>query len=150
MLGDIRVNSSVRTVFGPHLCGDSALDVRNNEILTGSWRYDKQLQVWDIGSGQEIKDIPMCRNPGLKSSMLYAAQFSKSDSEGRFIAAGGSNPHEISIFDSKNNYTQIGSVANLPNGVFSVDFSPSRSCLAAAGGLGPVVFIDVNPETLAI
>lgn len=33
---DMRVGHSVRSIFGPHLSGDS-LDVCGDEILTGSW-----------------------------------------------------------------------------------------------------------------
>jgi hypothetical protein len=77
----------VRSIYGPHICGDS-LDIVNNEIVTGSWRGDNQLQLWDFGSGELIQDI----NWNFSSSMgsfasqatssgpccfLYAAQFSK-------------------------------------------------------------------------
>lgn len=33
---DMRVGYSVKSIFGPHISGDS-LDICNNEILTGSW-----------------------------------------------------------------------------------------------------------------
>ena len=41
---DVRQDVPVRSVFGPHITGD-AVDLHGNEILSGSWRPDKQLQV---------------------------------------------------------------------------------------------------------
>ena len=30
----------------------------SRQILTGSWRKDKTLQIWDYGSGKLLKDVP--------------------------------------------------------------------------------------------
>ena len=53
-----------RKIFGPHICGD-ALDIQSSStagfsrhILTGSWRKDRTLQIWDYGSGKLMKDVP--------------------------------------------------------------------------------------------
>ncbi|XP_078355405.1 LOW QUALITY PROTEIN: uncharacterized protein LOC144640048, partial [Oculina patagonica] len=63
---DTRVETefSMRKIFGPHICGD-ALDKQtlsmsgsSRQILCGSWRKDKTLQIWDYGSGKLIKDVP--------------------------------------------------------------------------------------------
>lgn len=43
---DVRQDVPVRSVFGPHITGD-AVDLYGHEILSGSWRPDKQLQVFD-------------------------------------------------------------------------------------------------------
>lgn len=46
---------AARRIFGPHICGD-AIDVDiNNTLLTGSWRSEEQLQLWDFGSGKLIE-----------------------------------------------------------------------------------------------
>lgn len=56
---DDRVQHSVRSTFGPHICGDSLdIDPVHNHMLTGSWRKGRELQVWDFNSGQILKDIP--------------------------------------------------------------------------------------------
>lgn len=39
---DIEKASTIRTVFGPHVCGN-AVDVVGSTILTGSWRDDSQV-----------------------------------------------------------------------------------------------------------
>ena len=41
---DIRCAHSVRTIWGPYICGD-ALDMCVDNILTGSWVADNALQV---------------------------------------------------------------------------------------------------------
>jgi hypothetical protein len=45
---DLRAGLAVRTIFGPHVCGD-ALDIATaaggGYLLTGSWRPEEQLQV---------------------------------------------------------------------------------------------------------
>lgn len=64
-----------RKIFGPHICGD-ALDIQSQsssttsrQILTGSWRKDKTLQIWDYGSGKLLKDIPSDYNGSMVSSV---------------------------------------------------------------------------------
>ena len=41
---DIRIAHSVKTIWGPYICGD-ALDMCVDDILTGSWVADDALQV---------------------------------------------------------------------------------------------------------
>jgi COMPASS component SWD3 len=70
---DLREPNPVRYIYGPYICGD-ALDLHEGYILTGSWRADKQLQLWDFGTCEFIEDIPM--NDGLASPQpcqIYAA-----------------------------------------------------------------------------
>lgn len=85
---DIRVGYAVRSIYGPHICGD-ALDVVGSRLLTGSWRAKDQLEVWDVLDGSKTVDIPWHVLQSQPPCMLYAAQFSK-EGQGRFIAAGGS------------------------------------------------------------
>ncbi|GBG64759.1 hypothetical protein CBR_g46716 [Chara braunii] len=47
---DIRCGFSVRSIYGPHICGDS-MDIRDDVVLTGSWRSSKQLQTSSNGNG---------------------------------------------------------------------------------------------------
>jgi WD40 repeat protein len=41
---DLRTETAVRSLFGPHICGDS-MDVKGDTILTGSWRPENTLEV---------------------------------------------------------------------------------------------------------
>ena len=76
---------AVRSIFGPHVCGD-AIDIAGvdgggeeieggggtTEILTGSWRDNNALQVWDMGTGRLIQDVPFGALPGERNCQLYA------------------------------------------------------------------------------
>lgn len=143
---DIRTRKSVRRLHGPHICGD-ALDIKGDEILTGSYRHCHQLELWDFGSGQRITEIPW--NSGQshfdyrdRSCNLYAAQFSK-DSGGRFIIAGGSNQNEAKVFDHGADDALVGTITGLDKGIFTVDFSPDREKVAIAGGDACIRILDV-------
>lgn len=84
---DTRVGHSVRSIFGPHLCGD-AIDIKDNQLLTASHRPEDPLQLWDFGSGQLMHTLPWrpAASANGKMELLYTAQFSP---RGDFIAAGG-------------------------------------------------------------
>jgi len=56
-------HGAVRSMFGAHLCGD-ALQVTpdGNYVISGSWRPDDALQVWDFRSGRLVSNIPFLRS----------------------------------------------------------------------------------------
>ncbi|MCO5600244.1 hypothetical protein L7F22_054354 [Adiantum nelumboides] len=55
-LWDLRVGKSVRSIYGPYICGASLdFDMNTKRILTGSWRAVEQLQEWDYGSGSLMR-----------------------------------------------------------------------------------------------
>eukprot|EP00058_Branchiostoma_floridae_P001053 XP_002586541.1 hypothetical protein BRAFLDRAFT_131390 [Branchiostoma floridae] len=89
---DSRVKHSVRKIFGPHICGEGLdIDPEHNHVLTGSWRKDSALQVWDFNSTDKIKDIP----PDFNSCLVYCCQWL-----GRScITAGGSDQNMARIVD---------------------------------------------------
>jgi WD40 repeat protein len=126
---DSRVEMAVRSFYGPHICGN-AVDVKDGMVLTGSWRQEHQLQLWDFGTGKLIEEIQW--GPKSKQDcMLYCAKFSKS---GNLIAAGGSGLNEAKIFDRSNKYATVGTVAGLSRGVYSLDFNHNGSKFCVAGG----------------
>ncbi|KAG7492241.1 hypothetical protein MATL_G00011750 [Megalops atlanticus] len=56
---DTRQQNSVRMVLGPHVCGDCLqIDPVANHILSGSWRKEKALEIFDYDSGQKIAEAP--------------------------------------------------------------------------------------------
>lgn len=140
---DIRAGHAIRSIFGPHLCGD-ALDIHDNVIVTGSWRANDQLQLWDFHSGVKITDVPWHISANKPPCMLYAAQFSKEGS-GRFIAAGGSGCNEAKVFDRSNHNMIVGTVTGLSRGVFALDFSPGPEYqkMAIAGGDASIRILDI-------
>ena len=144
-LWDLRMDDAVRSIFGPHICGD-AVDVDGNTVVTGSWRPENQLQLWDFTSGALIETIPWA--PGLDGEpcFLYCAQFSR---DHELIAAGGSGSNEAKIFDRASNRA-IGTVSGMTKGVYTLDFSPDSKMIAVAGGDSNVRILDIQKiETAA-
>ncbi|ESO89175.1 hypothetical protein LOTGIDRAFT_229075 [Lottia gigantea] len=81
---DVRTNDGVkRTIWGPHLCGDS-LDMKGMKILTGSWTSTNALQVWNYTDGKLDKNIKYSNSPD--GDFLYCAQYCEND----IVLAGGS------------------------------------------------------------
>mmetsp|Transcript_8408 Transcript_8408/g.16741 ORF Transcript_8408/g.16741 Transcript_8408/m.16741 type:complete len:369 (+) Transcript_8408:457-1563(+) len=130
---DLRLEHAVRSIYGPHICGD-AVDIYDNTIVTGSWRTKNQLELWDYGSGERISEIPWNQSVVHSSTpaMLYCAQFSKGSAN--LIAAGGTGSNEAKVFDRTAGNKLVGTVAGLSRGVFTVDFDPFGTRLAVAGG----------------
>ena len=124
---DIRAGHAVRSIYGPHICGD-ALDVVGNEIVTGSWRATNQLEVWDFSTGAKISSIPWSNTfaaAGSPACMLYAAQFSKENGGrgvSKYIIAGGSGINEAKIFDHAND----NKVINTTPITHSLTYSPAH------------------------
>ena len=81
----------MRAIYGPHVCG-GALDITadGSTVLTGSWRAEDQLELWDFSSGKRLEVIPW-RRAGLQEPhcLLYSARFSSAHRD-PLIAAGGS------------------------------------------------------------
>lgn len=139
---DIRSGLSVRSFYGPHICGDS-IDIFGNELLTGSWRPDNQLEIWDYETCLKSSSIPWNVSTFNQSScMLYAAKFSK-EGKGKFIAAGGSGTNEVKVFDHLNNNATVGTITGLSRGVFTLDFSPVSNKLVIGGGDATIRIFDI-------
>jgi COMPASS component SWD3 len=153
---DIRAGEAVRGWYGPHICGD-ALDIAGNDVVTGSWRSNEQLEVWDFGTGKRREVVPWYgRYPSSSSlnnqaCMLYAAQFSKENPlNPRFIGAGGSGFNEAKVFDRKRGNEVVGSITGLRGGVFAMDFCPTGNAegqtIAIGGGDAGIRIVDILPQ----
>jgi len=136
---DARIGQSVRSIYGPHICGD-ALDIKNNVILSGSWSPKDALQLWDFGSGKLIQNIKWNRSDeNTAPQMLYAASFSP---DGNFIAAGGSGDNEGKVFDYNNNCELVDTVFMGDKGIYSLAFSQNGRRLAFAGGANDIQVLE--------
>ena len=107
------------------------MDVHHQTILTGSWRGENPLEVWDLLSGRLIESVPWSQGRGVSEPcLLYAAQYNHS---GSMIAGGGSGANEAKIFDHRNGNKLIGSITGLSRGVFTLDWGRDNH-IAVAGG----------------
>ncbi|XP_067833490.1 dynein assembly factor with WD repeat domains 1-like, partial [Heptranchias perlo] len=111
---------SIRKIFGPHLCGDAMqIHPETNQILTGSWRKEKSLEVWDYMSGEKIQDIAEDERG---NSLIYSCHWLGSD---HLIAAGTRS--NICRLVERGSMATIGRLANLPRGVYSTDVTSGGS-----------------------
>lgn len=110
---DIRKKSPVESLYGPHLCGD-AIDFKSDgvTILTGSYRQDDCLELWDLRmfkktriidwNGPKKLEIEADPETGEKPTIpveapfLYSAMFSTYQD---MIIAGGAGRNEVRVFD---------------------------------------------------
>lgn len=83
---DLRVARSVRSIFGPYICGDS-IDIQGNKVVTGSWRHTHPLQLWDLASCRLLTNVPFFQ-PEHEACMLYTAKFGTDFLSGLLLAAG--------------------------------------------------------------
>ena len=123
-LWDMRVpGPSVKSMHGAYLAGD-ALDVVGNHLVTGSYRYRDQLQIWDIRLGKGPVTIQT-----LEGNLSFAAGFSRGHSwevEDRFVCCGGIGPgdsNNLVVFDHKRNNQVAAVFPDMPGGVVALDWS---------------------------
>ncbi|XP_043942180.1 general transcriptional corepressor tupA-like [Protopterus annectens] len=109
---------SVRKLFGPHVCGDALqIDPTTNQILTGSWRKDNALQIWDYETGAKTHEVP---NDVRGHSLIYSCRW-----VGDYIAVGGTRFNMFRLIDKHSLMTK-GCLINLPQGVYSIDVIESE------------------------
>lgn len=82
---DVRVQRSVRSIFGPYICG-RGLSAAGGVLVTASWRKADALQAWDIGSGELITNLP-CQTAREDALKLYAV----SHCDGDTVLTGGAS-----------------------------------------------------------
>eukprot|EP00899_Mesostigma_viride_P013180 jgi/Mesvir1/21863/Mv04240-RA.1 len=123
---DTRVGYSVRSIFGPHICGD-ALDVRGNTVLTGSWRREDPLQLWDYATGKLVQNIPFPQVDPTRACFIYSAKLGRGPSAD-LVAAGGSDSNEVRVLNYKTG-AYVGRL-NEDKAIHMVEFSPDGATLA--------------------
>ena len=136
---DDRYPHAVRHISSVHICGDAIRFnlVRNNYLLTGSWRSTNQLQVWDFNTGTLIGWLPQ---KGRVSCHVYCAQWSRKCN----VVFGGSDSNTVVITDLINNFS-IGSLLDLENGVCCLDTQDKPKISYIVCGAGPkALFMSYN------
>jgi COMPASS component SWD3 len=153
LVWDIRTNNPIRTIFGPHICGDSLdFDHSGTKLLTGSYSKDNNLQVWSWPNGDLLESIPWNPVHQAPSCLLYSAQYSKGTTvdefgQNRFILAGGSGAvNEVRLFSTESQKL-VGSVENLNCSIYSTAISGDDKTVAIGGG-GKMLMVFEIDESL--
>jgi len=102
------------------------MDLRNNEILTGSWRQNRQLQIWDIRTLKEtaymewkLTDFPK------EKPFIYSCIFEKKF--GKYIIAGSSGVNEIRLYENGRKYECLDIEVGFKKGIYSLDSSKFKN-----------------------
>jgi len=145
---DTRKGHSVRSLWNCYICCDAVdFSTDGSQVLTGSWRIDDALQLWDFGSGEPIETVKWNSESSQtpSTSMLFAAQFSK-DPASSMILAGGSQENEAKFFYRKpsGQMQPFGGLVNLPAPVFTADFTPSAHRAAIGAADGTIRVLDIK------
>lgn len=141
---DTRVGHSVRSLWNCYLCGDAVdFSADGCEILTGSWRTENALQIWDFGTGNIVHDIDWKTASSQTPCMLFAAQFSK-DPTSSMILAGGSQENEAKFyFRNGGKVSPFAALVQMPKPVFTVDFAPNSQMAAIGSADGQVRVLEI-------
>ncbi|XP_039270758.2 uncharacterized protein LOC120345388 [Styela clava] len=114
-------------ITGPHICGP-ALDIWNDQVLTGSWRAKDALQLWDLRwETSLIKDIPYPHDEHHEGEFLYCCQFASGDT----IIAGGSGTNNACAMSIKS--CEVLGTIQSPKPIMALDIHQSGGQFAVAG-----------------
>jgi WD40 repeat protein len=137
LMWDLRSNNCFRSIFGPHIAGQS-IDIQNDIICAGSWRIRDTINLFDFGTGKEIKN-KINWNP---SPMIYSLSFSPS-LEG-IIATAGTGINQLRIIDTKTGFKSKSIQLNNKKGIYCLDWDYKGELLAYAGHSNDVNIIHVK------
>ncbi len=145
---DVRQERSYAAIAGPTVSGD-ALDMKNNLVLTGSWRNDDQLEIWDYGMRKKVMNVDWEYGKKVSGAYIYSCQFSKFNDD--TIIAGSSSINEVRAYDRTVDHVNFGKVGNLTKGVYCVDYANNSDMFAFCGGEGRVHVLQISqPPTINI
>ncbi len=131
--------------MGPYICGDS-LDEFAETIVTGSWRTENQLEMWDLRQEKPVAvPIKWDNDPGVSPVKIYSTQVCQAN--GQFILAGGSGTNEARLYeafkDIKSTPTVMATMKGLRRACYTVDFSNQGDMCAISGGDGIIHVMDI-------
>ncbi|KAJ3327678.1 hypothetical protein HDU76_011345, partial [Blyttiomyces sp. JEL0837] len=132
---DTRVQHSIRSIYGPHICGDSIdFDDSGDKILTGSFSKEDQLQIWSFTSGKVIENVSWSIMDGdRRNSKIYSAGFGHARGvaqANKNIIAGGSGVfNDVKMF-SITSKRAIGMIQGFKQSVYTVALSPNEKMVA--------------------
>lgn len=121
---DTRVWRSVRSIYGPYVCGDS-LDIRGGVVLAGSWRHSHPLELWDLGSTRLLTRLPF-HQPLQDACMPYCAKFGRGLLDGCIVAGGSGKRPCVKLFSPAGELVGTLPVSSSAHSIDSVGLQDDR------------------------
>ncbi|KAI9016988.1 WD40-repeat-containing domain protein [Gaertneriomyces semiglobifer] len=144
---DTRQRTSVRCIYGPHICGESIdFSKLGDTIVSGSYRKADVLQVWDFASGALVETLPWSIADEKRVTSLYSTYYSPSSKY--IVAGGGGLNNEVRMF-SPTLKRPVAMVQSLPGCVYTTVMNAAEDTLVIGGGDKAlhVCEVDVNGLT---
>lgn len=98
---DTRTNRPVGHISGPYLSGGDTLDVKNGLLLTGSYRVEDCLEVWDMKKLQRVHNIKW--DPDSVKNNFGFIMSCRLDESAQNILAVSSREDKMRIISIENN-----------------------------------------------
>lgn len=137
IIHDIRKKGPVWGLLGAYVCGE-ALDFYGKDIISGSWRNEKQIELWDIRKEDKVKDIDWdggnfeSQNP----VRIFTLTKTHHDSINSIMVAAGGEGDELHIFNQ--NYSPVVKITDVSRAIFTCDVSRHSDSFLFAGGDGVI------------
>jgi len=137
IIHDIRKKGPISGILGPYVCGDS-LEFHGKDVITGSWRNENQLQVWDTRTTKKIKDIDWDGNNFESDApvRIFCLARSHHESINSIMIAGGGQSNELRVFNQ--DLEAVVNITDMSRGVFTWDISHHSDAILFAGGDGVI------------
>ena len=117
-LWDLRKpNTSAHYLTGP-LISTESMDVLDDKLISGSWRKNNQLEIWDLRRFRKIQDLDW--NAG-NDSVVQVCKFNKNNS--KMVLGSGTNQAGIQMFKEEGLWQKIDEFCMGEEEYFSADFS---------------------------
>jgi len=125
-LWDARTEKAVASVFGPCLSGES-LDIKNNLILSGSYRDKEPLELYDLRNFKKLCEINTRTKLGDSVNYVSSCSFGKNKNNENYIIAGSCMNNIVGIFKKDLVYKADVIVSGVGSAVYSSGFANTEN-----------------------
>ena len=125
-LWDARTDKAVASVFGPCISGES-LDVKNNLVLSGSYRDKEPLELYDLRNFKKLCEIETQTKLGDRLNYVSNCQFGKNKNNENYIIAGSCMNNNVVIFKKDLVYKADVVASYIGNAVYSCGFANTEN-----------------------
>lgn len=109
-------------MLGAYVCGD-ALDFFGKQIISGSWRNENQIELWDLRKEDKVQNIDWdggnfeSENP----VRIFTLTKSHHESINSIMLAGGGESDELHVFNQ--NHSPVVKITDVSRAIFTCDIS---------------------------